>query len=261
MVGHDKVVRQTFARRRVNADAFFIKKHLKKDFTLLDVGCGVGSLTLDLAKILKEGKVYGIDLALESLNEAIQSAQEKKVQNVSFSQADVHHLPFAEQTFDVVFCFAFLMHMKDPALTLKKMRGVLKDKGFIAASEPDFGSFILYPDKEDLLSSFQFRAELFEKAGADMYFGRKLFSHLQMLNPSKIVSSICPMQFSEKAVKDFLFYTINFWENSPLIQKALKENWVKKEYIEETIQKLKRYRKNSKNLYLSASWIQHIAYF
>lgn len=103
-----------------------IKSHnfLKPTTQLLDVGCGAGFLSNELAK---QGlKVTGIDLSEESLKVA-QSHDETK--SVHYLVADAYHLPFLDQTFDVLTAMDFLEHVEHPNEIIKEFSRVLKPDG------------------------------------------------------------------------------------------------------------------------------------
>src|SRR5260370_6627302 len=75
---------------------------IKKDDTLLDVGCGGGRAIRKLAAIATEGKVYGIDHAEAS----VAAAQRKNKQGIAMGRVDIRqssvsHLPFAANLFDL----------------------------------------------------------------------------------------------------------------------------------------------------------------
>src|SRR5215212_7623854 len=70
--------------RRADKWISFFLPHLRSGMALLDCGCGVGSITLDLAELVAPGQVVGIDLGETQLNVARQSAQQRQIQNVRF---------------------------------------------------------------------------------------------------------------------------------------------------------------------------------
>ena len=50
-----------FEQRNVEQHAFHIIPHLKPNSRIIDVGCGIGSITLDLAQRVPDGFVVGVD--------------------------------------------------------------------------------------------------------------------------------------------------------------------------------------------------------
>ena len=72
----------------------FFLPHLRSGMSLLDCGCGMGSITLDLAEIVAPGQVVGIDVDAGQLEGARSLAHRRGVANVHFEVASVYDLPF-----------------------------------------------------------------------------------------------------------------------------------------------------------------------
>lgn len=96
-----------------------------KDYSMiLDVGCGAGFLTNELA--LAGHKVTGVDLSETSLSVA---AMHDKTKTVTYKVADAYELPFSDASFDVLCAMDFLEHVEDPARAIKEFSRVLKPGG------------------------------------------------------------------------------------------------------------------------------------
>ncbi len=91
---------------------------------VLDVGCGAGFLSNELAK--QNLQVTGVDLSPDSLRVAAEYDVTKKVH---YQTADAYRLPFADQSFDVVTSLDFLEHVDRPADVIKEFSRVLKPNG------------------------------------------------------------------------------------------------------------------------------------
>jgi len=111
--------------------------------TLLDCGCGPGSITVDLAEIIAPGETVGIDLAQAQLGHAQDVAAQRGVSNVRFELANVHDLPFPSASFDAVFAHNLLEHLREPGQALREMRRVLKPGGVIGVQDDDWGTQLL----------------------------------------------------------------------------------------------------------------------
>ncbi len=103
-----------------------LKDHgfLKPETKVLDVGCGAGFLSNELAK--QNLDVTGVDLSPESIKVACQYDQTKKVK---YQTADAYQLPFADASFDVLTALDFLEHVDRPADVIKEFSRVLKSGG------------------------------------------------------------------------------------------------------------------------------------
>jgi SAM-dependent methyltransferase len=104
-----------------------------KGADVLDYGCAEGKWSLVAAKTAKH--VEGIDISKVAIEHAAEKAAEEGLTNVSFQVADAHHLPFADESFDVVFGSAIIHHL-DTEQSLKEIRRVLKPGGIALFKEP-----------------------------------------------------------------------------------------------------------------------------
>lgn len=93
---------------------------------ILDLGCGDGGLTEQLAQLVPNGRILGID-ASEGM---IATAQKRVKSNLAFMQMDINTLDF-ENRFDVIFSNAALHWVNDHEKLLKNSFRALKDKGVI----------------------------------------------------------------------------------------------------------------------------------
>ncbi len=136
---HDSVLRSHRWRTAENSAAYLLP-HLTPDMSLLDVGCGPGTITVDLAA--RVGSVVGLDRSPEVLAEA---GQLPHPGNVTFDVGDVGALPFDDGTFDVVHAHQVLQHLADPVAALVEMARVGRPGGLVAARDGDYGAMTWYP--------------------------------------------------------------------------------------------------------------------
>lgn len=102
----------------------WILERITKRSSILDVGCGAGFLTNELA--LAGHIVTGVDLSESSLAVAHRF---DKTQSVIYKTADAYKLPFPDASFEVVCAMDFLEHVDDPARVIKEFSRVLKPGG------------------------------------------------------------------------------------------------------------------------------------
>lgn len=139
----------TRAPRTIDEAAAFLLPHLSADTRLLDVGCGTGELTIGLAEHIASlggspAQVTGTDQSPEALEQAKALASEKNL-DIPLQQADAAQLPFADDSFDVVFCHQVVHHVADPQAVLREFRRVTKPGGLIAVRDADFDSMTWFP--------------------------------------------------------------------------------------------------------------------
>ena len=104
--------------------------------TILDVGCGFGRLTLDVAEQNRGSQVFGIDLYDPLTSQAEMNADALGIRNVDFRTASVYDLPFEEGSFEMVYSFFMLHHLEDIPKGLFEIRRVLASGGRYLAVEP-----------------------------------------------------------------------------------------------------------------------------
>lgn len=143
--GHHESVLRSHRRRTAEDSAAYLLPHLKPGFSVLDVGCGPGTITADLAARVAPGSVTAVDQVADVLGEARTEVQQRNLSNVSFGTADVHNLEFPDDAFDVVHAHQVLQHVADPVRALREMRRVCAPGGVVAVRDADYAGFIWYP--------------------------------------------------------------------------------------------------------------------
>jgi len=149
--GHHESVLRSHAWRTVDNSAAHLRPHLRAGQTLLDVGCGPGTITIDLATRVAPGEVIGTDAAQGVIDEArALLAAPDSPQNCRFQQGDVYALDFADDSFAVVHAHQLLQHLSDPVGALREMRRVLEPGGVLAVRDADYGAMTWTPREPGL---------------------------------------------------------------------------------------------------------------
>ncbi|WP_235439255.1 methyltransferase domain-containing protein [Streptomyces yangpuensis] len=143
---HESVLRSHRWRTAENSAAYLIGE-LRPGLAVLDVGCGPGTITADLAELVAPGgRVTAVDAAEGVLAQARAHVAERGLDGaVSFAVADVHALDFPDDSFDVVHAHQVLQHVGDPVRALREMRRVCRPGGVVAARDADYAAMTWYP--------------------------------------------------------------------------------------------------------------------
>lgn len=169
---HSKVL-ASHAWRTAENSAGYLLDYLDEEMDILDVGCGVGTISVDLATHVPRGRVLGIDLAPEPLEHAADYAVARGVENVEFEQGNAYELPHRDGSFDIVHAHQLLQYLKDPLAAITEMKRVLRRGGLLALRESDYGAMAWYPEVG--LSAWR---ELYEQLsrfhGGHPHAGRRL---------------------------------------------------------------------------------------
>ncbi|MCU1362507.1 MAG: methyltransferase protein [Acidimicrobiaceae bacterium] len=145
--GHHESVLRSHRWRTAENSAGFLLPHLSAGMSLLDVGCGPGTITADLAGRLGDGRVVGVDLSHNVIEIAAAQYGLDRYPGLAFEVADVYALGFSDGTFDVVYAHQVLQHLSKPVEALREMRRVLKPGGTLAVRDADYGTFVWSPDE------------------------------------------------------------------------------------------------------------------
>ncbi|MFD9966384.1 methyltransferase domain-containing protein [Amycolatopsis sp. NPDC058986] len=140
--GHAESVVRSQHWRTVTNSAAYLAPELRPGHTLLDIGCGPGTITVDFARLVAPGHVVGLDISEAILEQARANADGE---NVEFVLGDINHLDAADDTFDVVHAHQVLLHLTDPVAALREMLRVAKPGGVVAARDTDYSGAMWWP--------------------------------------------------------------------------------------------------------------------
>src|SRR5690349_10662611 len=129
--GHHESVLRSHRWRTAENSAAYLLPHLSSGATVLDIGCGPGTITADFATLVTPAKVTALEQTDAALDLARAEITRRGLVNVEFVTGDVHALSFADDTFDVVHAHQVLQHVGDPVTALREMRRVTKPGGII----------------------------------------------------------------------------------------------------------------------------------
>lgn len=172
-----------------------------KSLTVLDLGCGDGVTEFFFEKYFPQFKIQGIDVSVKSIEEA----QKKLLKNTSFQLYDGSHIPYGNESIDIVFVAGVLHHIDaaDHQKVVDEIFRVLKPDGrlylfehnplnpltryLVNTCEFDEGVTLLYSSEcKKLLSNSGFRIK---KLLYTIFFPRKRFFNL-MIPIEKYLRSI-----------------------------------------------------------------------
>jgi ubiquinone/menaquinone biosynthesis C-methylase UbiE len=182
--------RNRFARQRI-ANVFSLLPELAGR-RLLDIGCGMGTFTLEAAS--RGALAVGLDLAPAGIAAAQRVAHEEKVSGASFTLADAARLPFKSDVADVIIAADFTEHLDDATFyrVLDDLARVMKPGGTLVVYTPEAGhifeqlrerGIVLEQEPSHIgIRSAQELARATERAGFKVERIRYLPSHLPIWN-------------------------------------------------------------------------------
>ncbi|MGY1808713.1 methyltransferase domain-containing protein [Blastococcus sp. SYSU D00669] len=173
--GHADAVLQSHRWRTVENSAAYLAPHLRPGLDVLDVGCGPGTITVDLAERVAPGRVVGLDVSPDPLAEARSLAASRGV-DVTFAVGDVYALDAADGSFDVVHAHQVLQHLTDPVAALREMARVCRPGGLVAVRDVDYATFVWWPDDAGLDRWLDLYHRVARRNDAEPDAGRRLLA-------------------------------------------------------------------------------------
>lgn len=187
--GYSSELVQLFQGRSATQEAGFFIPHICDGISLLDCGCGPGTITIGLAKINRSGQVVGIDIEESQIEIAKNYAKEQQVYNAQFKVGNVYALPFADNAFDAVFAHALLQHLRNPLEALIELKRVLKPDGVIGLRDDDVGGLILSPYSPQMEKVIGLLTQFKRYKGSDPFIGRRHRELLRKAGFTKVEAS------------------------------------------------------------------------
>ena len=174
--------------RTAQSHAAFFMAHLQSGMTVLDIGCGPGTITSGIAERVFPGSVIGTDLNLDQTESIAENAKRTDL-NLTFEWADAYSLPFPDNRFDAVFVSALLGNLRRPQDGVDQAYRVLKPGGLIGIREFDESANISFPELESQTRLQQLYVLLRRHHGHDPECGRKVRSYLYTAGFTSVVTT------------------------------------------------------------------------
>ena len=172
--GHHESVLRSHSWRTAENSAAYLLPELGDGQSLLDVGCGPGTITIDLARVVAPGLVVGIEPEGAVLDGARRLAAEAAVE-VRFEVGDIYHLAEPDGSFDVVHAHQVLQHLPDPVGALRQMRRLCAPGGVVAARDGDYAAMTWFPRIPALERWLDLYQRVARANGGEPDAGRRLY--------------------------------------------------------------------------------------
>ncbi len=190
---------------------------------VLDVGCGTGVITDEMARRTR-GRVVGLDLDPAMIRYAA-----GRVEGAEWVVGDAHYLPFPVETFDLALCNFLLLWTEHPVLVAKEMARVVRREGVVlATTEPDYGGRIDFPEDIALTPLME---ESLRREGAHPHIGRRLKA-LFVEAGLEVQTGVIPSIWDDQQLRaqfeaewSFIFKTLNNVADEAELRKYEERAW------------------------------------
>lgn len=176
VLGHHESVLRAHSWRTAANSAAYLLPELRPHHRILDIGCGPGTITADLAALVPQGRVTGLDPADDAVQRARAVARERGLDNADFTLGDAQALDFPDGSFDVVHAHQVLQHLGDPVAALREMRRVCRPGGIVAVRDGDYAAMTWYPLVPGLDEWHRLYSRVARAGGGEPDAGRRLLS-------------------------------------------------------------------------------------
>ena len=188
--GHHASVLASHGARTAADSAAYLLPHLHDGLRVLDVGCGPGTITLDLAAAVgPSGVVVGVENVDGPLEQARSHAAARGDERTRFERADVMALPYAAGSFDVVHAHQVLQHLPDPVGALREMARVTRPGGVVAVRDVDYASMVWHPASQGMTRWLELYRHLAGLNHAEPDAGRHLVAWAHAAGLSRLTPS------------------------------------------------------------------------
>jgi SAM-dependent methyltransferase len=197
--GHHEAVLRGHRWRTAENSAGYLLPHLRPGIDLLDLGCGPGTITADLAARVTPGRVLGVDTSPE----VVEQARAMGVRGVEFAVGDVYALEVPDATFDVVHAHQVLQHLTDPVAAVAAVARVLRPDGVLAVRDSDYAAFFWSPTNPMLDRWLELYHQLTMRNQVEADAGRHLPAWVRAGGFSDLTLSSSNWTFADPASRDW----------------------------------------------------------
>ena len=223
-----------YASRTATSYAAFFLTNLNSDMSVLDCGCGPGSITISLADAIKPGNVVGIDIGPEYVERAKSDAAEQGVSNVSFQEGSVYELPFPDGSFDAAFSHAVLTHLSEPVQALKEMYRVLKPGGVVGVRVISPQEIIQEPQDPVMQRCRDLTHRLYRHNGGNPTIGKQVRPLLREAGFSRVDLSVSYECFGNlEATRNWAVRMAGTFTQPPVCDQLVELGWASQADLEE----------------------------
>lgn len=187
--GHHESVLRSHRWRTVENSAAYLMDLLGPGIDVLDVGCGPGTITVDIAARVAPGQVVGIDASVDAVDAARVEAAEAGLANLEVRVDDVYALDASDASFDVVHAHQVLQHLTDPVAALREMRRVCRPGGVVAARDAVYRAMSWFPADPMLGRWLELYCEVAEGNGGEPDAGSRLLGWAHAAGFAEVESS------------------------------------------------------------------------
>ncbi|MET7638499.1 methyltransferase domain-containing protein [Streptomyces sp. NPDC005438] len=201
--GHHESVLRSHRWRTARNSAGYLLAHLRPDSRVLDLGCGPGTITADLARLVPRGGVVAVDSSPEVVEQARRLCAQQGLDNVEFTVGDATALNAPDDSFDVTHAHQVLQHLREPVRALREMGRVTRPGGLVAARDSDYSAMAWFPLVPGLEDWRQLYLRVARGNGGEPDAGRRLLSWARQAGLTTVTAGSSTWCFATPAEREW----------------------------------------------------------
>lgn len=225
---------QTYVERTVASRMPFVLPHLRPGMSLLDVGCGPGTITLGLADAVAPGRVIGVDHDDRHVEAARRLAGKRGATNVSFQIGDVYALPFEDGTFDAAIASSVFIHLSRRTEAAREVLRVLKPGGLFLTSDTCMDGIVSGPPSVAIDDAYRLFLRWHRSRGSNLKIGKRMPGILRRAGFDTVsIGTSCVAHAGSASVADHARMLGGLFEpGGPLRKAAIDRGWAGEEPLD-----------------------------
>jgi ubiquinone/menaquinone biosynthesis C-methylase UbiE len=251
--GYEEGVQTYLQLHTVERCAEFLRPHLAPGMSLLDAGCGPGTITVGLAEIIAPGRLVAVDVGADEVATASAALSAAGHDNAHVEVADVQELPFEDGTFDAVFSHAVIDYLVDPLVALREFRRVLRPGGVIGVRSVNNDLSVIGPYDELLDEGLALFRRAVASLGGDMCRGRLVGRMLKDTGFERIFTS--PSYERAQSREEWQSVMSTFakaLDGTRIAEIVVREGWADKNRLAEIVSAFERFGTDTSNCFALA---------
>lgn len=251
--GYEQGVQSYLQLHTVERCAEFMLPYLESGMSVLDAGCGPGTITVGLAPIVAPGRLMGVDVSPEEVAKASAALSASGLDNGQVEVADVLDLPFADASFDAVFSHATLDYLIEPAAAVGEFFRVLKPGGVIGLRSVNNDLSVVGPYDAAIDEGLTLFRRAVASLGGDMTRGRLLGGMLKGAGFERIFTS--PSYERARSRDEWQSFCEAFaaaLDHTRISEICIREGWVDEGRLAEIVSAFKRFGTDTANCFALA---------